>query len=65
MKKLLKKYRKKLIIQITKVYKIFKKNRLFLKDNKVQKKKTFIIKAFQRRFRPELINGKIDLNVLK
>ena len=36
---------------------------IFLKKKK--KSIVYIVKAFQRRFRPKLINGKIDLECLK
>ena len=65
-KKTLKKYRLKKIDNVDN--KIFLNNLTkigyYLKINKINSI-SFAIKAFQRRFRPQLINGKIDLECLK
>ncbi len=65
-KKLLKKFRQKKIDNLEK--KIFL-NSLLKIGYFLRKNKTYLslptIKAFQRRFRPELINGKIDLECLE
>ena len=65
-KKTLKKYRLKKIDNLEN--KIFLNNLTkigyYLKINKINSI-SFAIKAFQRRFRPQLINGKIDLECLK
>ena len=65
-KKLLQKYRLKKINNLNKVFfiKYLKKIGYFFKDNKVHSI-SFVIKAFQRRFRPQLINGKIDHECLE
>ena len=46
----------------------FKKNNIFKigysKNTKISNYLRYVIKAFQRRYRPELINGKIDLECL-
>ena len=65
-KKLLKKYRFKEIDNSNKILfiKYLTKIGYFFKKNKVNSI-IFAIKAFQRRFRPQLINGKIDLECLE
>ena len=35
-----------------------------IKESSLKKNKEYLIKAFQRRFRPELVNGKMDLECL-
>ena len=65
-KKLLKKYRLKKINDLNKILfmRFLKKIGYFFKNNKV-KSTSFAIQAFQRRFRPQLINGKIDHECLE
>ena len=65
-KKLLKKYRlKKIGILEKKLFlKQLRKIGYFIKKNKTNSI-LYIVKAFQRRFRPQLINGKIDLECVK
>tara|TARA_Y100000816_G_scaffold224951_1_gene169878 strand:- start:116 stop:847 length:732 start_codon:yes stop_codon:yes gene_type:complete len=65
-KKLLQKYRRKKINNLNKILfiKCLKKIGYFFKKNKVNST-SFAIKAFQRRFRPQLINGKIDHECLE
>ena len=65
-KNLLKKYRLKKINNLDKILFIRNLTKIgyFFKKNKVRST-SFIIKAFQRRFRPKLINGKIDLECLE
>tara|TARA_B100000886_G_scaffold334129_1_gene289187 strand:- start:118 stop:849 length:732 start_codon:yes stop_codon:yes gene_type:complete len=65
-KKLLKKYRFKKINNLNKILfmKYLTKIGYFFKKDKVIST-SFAIKAFQRRFRPQLINGKIDLECLE
>ena len=64
-KRLLKKYRLKKIDNSEK--KLFlnyiKKIGYFIKNNKANYN-LYVVKAFQRRFRPQIINGKIDLECL-
>jgi len=65
-KRILKKYRLKKIDNLEN--KIFLNNLIkigyFLKKNKINSI-SFAVRAFQRRFRPQLINGEIDLECLK
>ena len=65
-KKILKRYRLKDINNLEN--KLFLDNLIkigyFFKKNKINSI-SFVIKAFQRRFRPQLINGKSDLECLK
>ena len=65
-KKLLKKYRLKKINNLDKILflKYLTKIGYFFKKKKTNSI-SFITKAFQRRFRPQLINGKIDLECLE
>ena len=65
-KKLLKKYRFKNINKLNEILfmKYLSKIGYFFKKNNVNSI-SFAIKAFQRRFRPQLINGKIDLECLE
>ena len=65
-KKLLKKNRLKKIDNSEKqlFLSYLKKIGYFIKKNKVNSS-LYVVKAFQRRFRPQLINGKIDLECLK
>tara|TARA_Y100000992_G_C21212547_1_gene466230 strand:- start:174 stop:893 length:720 start_codon:yes stop_codon:yes gene_type:complete len=65
-KKLLKKYRLKNINKLNEILfmKYLSKIGYFFKKNNVNSI-SFAIKAFQRRFRPQLINGKIDLECLE
>ena len=65
-KKLLKKYRLKNINKLNEILfmKYLSKIGYFFKKNNVNSI-SFAIKAFQRRFRPQLINGKTDLECLK
>ena len=65
-KKLLKKYRLKKINDLNKILfmRFLKKIGYFFRNNKV-KSTSFAIQAFQRRFRPQLINGKIDHECLE
>ena len=64
--KLLKKYRLKNINKLNEILfmKYLSKIGYFFKKNNVNSI-SFAIKAFQRRFRPQLINGKIDLECLE
>ena len=56
--KYLKRFEKKLFLNyLTTIGYIFKKNKIYSVLS--------VVKAFQRRFRPKLINGKIDLECLK
>ena len=65
-KKLLTKYRLKNIDKLDKILfmKYLSKIGYFFKKNNLNSI-SFAIKAFQRRFRPQLINGKIDLECLE
>ena len=65
-KKLLTKYRLKNINKLDKILfmKYLSKIGYFFKKNNLNSI-SFAIKAFQRRFRPQLINGKIDLECLE
>ena len=65
-KKILKKYREKNINNLKKILflRYLIKIGYFFKKNKINSI-SFAIKAFQRRFRPQLINGKIDLECLE
>ena len=65
-KKLLKNHRLKDINKSNKIFfmKYLSKIGYFFKKNNVNSI-SFAIKAFQRRFRPQLINGKIDLECLE
>ena len=65
-KKILKKYRQKNINNLKKILflRYLIKIGYFFKKNKINSI-SFAIKAFQRRFRPQLINGKIDLECLE
>ena len=65
-KKILKKYRQKNINNLEKILflRYLIKIGYFLKKNKINSI-SFAIKAFQRRFRPQLINGKIDIECLE
>ena len=65
-KKILKKYRQKKINNLEKILflQYLTKIGYFFKKKKINSI-SFVIKAFQRRFRPQLINGKIDLECLK
>ena len=65
-KKLLKKYRLKNINKLNEILfmKYLSKIGYFFKKNNLNSI-SFAIKAFQRRFRPQLINGKIDLECLE
>ena len=60
-KKLLKKYRLKKTDNLNKILfiRFLKKIGYYFKKNKINST-SFAIRAFQRRFRPQLINGKID-----
>ena len=60
-KKLLKKYRLKKTDNLNKILfiRFLKKIGYYFKKNKINST-SFAIQAFQRRFRPQLINGKID-----
>ena len=49
--------KKKFLIYLSKIGYFFKKNNI--------KSISYAVKAFQRRFRPKLINGKIDLECLE
>ena len=64
--KLLKKYRLKNINKLNEILfmKYLSKIGYFFKKNNLNSI-SFAIKAFQRRFRPQLINGKIDLECLE
>ena len=65
-KKLLKKYRLKKINDLNNILfmRCLKKIGYFFKKNKVNST-SFAIQAFQRRFRPQLVNGKIDRECLE
>ncbi len=65
-RKILKKYRQKNINNLKKILflRYLIKIGYFFKKNKINSI-SFAIKAFQRRFRPQLINGKIDLECLE
>ena len=65
-KKLLKKYRLKKInsLEKKKFLAYLSKIGYFFKKNKISSI-SYAVKAFQRRFRPKLINGKIDLECLE
>ena len=65
-KKLLKKYRLKKTDNLNKILfiRFLKKIGYYFKKNKINST-SFAIRAFQRRFRPQLINGKIDLECLE
>ena len=65
-KRLLKKYRLKNIDNLDKIifFKYLTKIGYFFKKKKINSI-LFAIKAFQRRFRPQLINGKIDFECLE
>ena len=65
-KKLLKKYRLKKIDNLNEILflRYLSKIGYFFKKKKINSV-SFAIKAFQRRFRPQLINGKTDLECLK
>jgi len=65
-KKLLKKYRLKKINDLNNILfmRCLKEIGYFFKKNKVNST-SFAIQAFQRRFRPQLINGKIDHECLE
>ena len=65
-KKILKKYRLKKIDNLNKV--LFMKNLKeigYLFKKKKVNSTSFVVKAFQRRYRPQLINGKVDLECLE
>ncbi len=65
-KRLLKKYRLKNIDNLDKIifFRYLTKIGYFFKKKKINSN-LFAIKAFQRRFRPQLINGKIDFECLE
>jgi len=65
-KKLLKKYRLKKINDLNNILfmRCLKKIGYFFEKNKVNST-SFAIQAFQRRFRPQLVNGKIDRECLE
>ena len=66
-KKFLKRYRLKYLKRFEKkiIFKLFNNNWLHSKKKNEIYSVLSVVKAFQRRFRPKLINGKIDLECLK